>query len=300
VLELVPAHPPYDARRMLWFLGMHATPGLESYADDGRTTSYARVLRLPGGPGVVRLELADEVLTADLRVTGPGDEADAQARLSHLLDLAGDPAPALDHLAADPLLDVRARPGLRAPGSVDHVETLVRTMVGQQISLASARAVTGRLVRDHGRPLPAALVGDGLSHAFPAPEVLAALEPADLPMPRTRGRSVVAVAQTVAAQGDWLVGGTPEAKAALLALPGVGPWTASYQALRAGRDPDSFLATDLAVRRALEAHGVTGGQAAIGRRAERWAPFRSLALMHLWFAYLEGRGVSAASATLRA
>jgi AraC family transcriptional regulator, regulatory protein of adaptative response / DNA-3-methyladenine glycosylase II len=300
VPELVPAHRPYDARRLLWFLGGHATPGLESYADDGHTVTYARVLRLPGGPGVVRLRLTDEVLTADLRLSRPDDEPVAQAQLGHLLDLAGDPAPAAMHLAEDLLLDPAARPGLRAPGSVDHVETLVRTMIGQQISVAAARTVTGRVVRDHGEPLPRSLVGDGLTHAFPSAAALAAASPGSLPMPRARGRSVVAVAQAVLAQGEWLVSGTADASAALLALPGVGRWTTSYQALRAGRDPDAFLPTDLAVRRALEAADVAGDPASVRDRTTAWAPFRTAALMHLWFAYLEGRAVSEGSARLRA
>jgi AraC family transcriptional regulator, regulatory protein of adaptative response / DNA-3-methyladenine glycosylase II len=300
VLELFPARRPYDARRLLWFLGGHATPGLESYAENGHSATYARVLRLPAGPGVVRLRLTGEVLTADLRLSRPDDEPVALAQVAHLLDLAGDPAPAETHLAPDVLLDVAARPGLRAPGSADHVETLVRTMAGQQISLAAARTVTGRLVHDHGEPLPRTLAGDGLTHSFPSAAALAAVDAATLPMPRSRGRSLVAVAQAVVAEGEWLVAGTPDANAALLSLPGVGPWTASYQALRAGRDPDAFLPTDLAVRRALQAGGVAADPASIRVRTQAWAPFRTTALMHLWFAYLEGRGVSEGSARLRA
>ena len=110
--ELVPAQQPYDARRLLWFLGMHATPGLESYAEEGAVVTYARVLRLPGGPGVVRLRLGpgDEALSADLRLTRADDEPAALAQLTDVLDLDSDPRAALDHLAGDPVLDVAARP----------------------------------------------------------------------------------------------------------------------------------------------------------------------------------------------
>jgi AraC family transcriptional regulator, regulatory protein of adaptative response / DNA-3-methyladenine glycosylase II len=289
VPELVPAHQPYDARRLLWFLGLHATPGLESYVDEPGVVTYARVLRLPGGPGVVRLRLVGEVLTADLSLSHAGDEPAAMGQLTHLLDLDGDPGPAEAHLAGDPLLEVPARPGLRVPGSVDHVETLVGTLIGQQISVSAARTVTGRLVRDFGEPLPRKLIGDGLTHAFPTAQSLAAVDPTVLPMPRARGRSLVAMAEAVVAHGESLVSGAPDMEPALLALPGVGPWTAAYQSLRAGRDPDAFMPTDLAVRRALERHGVPADPAAARARAASWSPYRALALMHLWFAYLECR-----------
>jgi AraC family transcriptional regulator, regulatory protein of adaptative response / DNA-3-methyladenine glycosylase II len=259
VTGLVPAHRPYDAGRMLWFLGRHATPGVEAYADTGHGVAYSRVLRLSGGPGIAQLTLA------------------------------GDPGPALAHLSAGPLLDVAARPGLRVPGSVDPVETLVSSVVGQQISLAGARTVTGRVVSDHGEPLPAAMARDGLTHAFPTAAALAALDPASLPMPRSRGRSIVAIAAAVVRGGEHLVAGTRDVESELLSLPGVGPWTAAYQALRAARDPDAFMPTDLAVRRVLQASGLPGDPRAARERSARWAPYRSLALMHLWFAYLERR-----------
>jgi AraC family transcriptional regulator of adaptative response / DNA-3-methyladenine glycosylase II len=287
-VRLVPSHSPYDAGRLLWYLGLHAVPGLESYRD----ATYARVLRLPGGPGVVRLSLAaGGGYDAELGLSDPADEPEALGQLTQLLDLDGHQAPAEAALAADPLLGplVAARPGLRPPGSADHVETLLCTIIGQQISLAGARTVTGRVVAALGAPLPGPLARDGLTHAFPAPDALAGADPEALPMPRSRGRSLVAVAHAVQLHGESIASGTPQTAARLLGLPGVGPWTAAYLALRAGRDPDVFLPTDLAVRRALERHGLPGDPASALAAAAAWAPYRSLALFHLWFDLLESR-----------
>jgi AraC family transcriptional regulator of adaptative response / DNA-3-methyladenine glycosylase II len=265
-------------------------PGLESW--DG--TAYARVLRLPGGPGTARLTAVDGGFDVEIALTDPADRPVALAQLNHLLDLDGNPAAAREHLAADSLLAplVSARPGLRTPGSVDHVETLLRTIIGQQISVAGAGAVMGRVVAAHGDPLPPALATQTLRHSFPTVATLAKADPVDLPMPRARGRSVVAVAQAVLDRGEELAGGQPEQATDLLALPGIGPWTAAYLALRAARDPDVFLPTDLAVRRAFEGHGLhglAGDPRAVAARSIAWSPHRSLALMHLWTHLLENR-----------
>jgi AraC family transcriptional regulator, regulatory protein of adaptative response / DNA-3-methyladenine glycosylase II len=285
--RLVPAHQPYDARGMLWFLGRHSTPGLEAYDESAGSPTYTRVLQLPGGPGVVRLSLAGEGFDAELVLTHDGDEPASLARLTDLLDLAGDPTPALAQLAGDPLLGLNIRPGIRVPGAADPLETLVGAVIGQQISLAGARTLTGRLVHEYGKPLPRRLVRDGVTHAFPTAGALAAMDPVQLPMPLARGRTLVAIGQAVARDGAALVAGTAEAEPGLLALPGVGPWTATYQRLRVGRDPDAFMPTDLAVRRAFESHGLPSDPPAVAAHALAWSPYRSVALLHLWFGYLE-------------
>ena len=205
----------------------------------------------------------------------------------HLLGLHDDPSRAIASLSDADLIgaSVRRRPGLRAPGSVDHGETLLRTVVGQQVSLASARAVTGRLVGAHGQTLPGrVLAAGGPTHVFPAVDVLAALDPESLPMPRARGRTLVGVAAALADDA-----GVVRTDAALLALPGIGPWTVDYTRLRTRRDPDVLLTTDLAVRRQLER--LSGG---LPVDTSRWAPFRTTALVHLWAGYLDGSAASRA------
>ncbi|WP_460434385.1 DNA-3-methyladenine glycosylase family protein, partial [Angustibacter speluncae] len=187
--RLLRSRGTHDSAWSLGFLAAHAVPGLETW--DGRT--YRRVLTGPDGPVVATVRAA----AVGVRVQGPAAVDDPVRRL---LALDDDRGAADAALGDDPLLGplVRARPGLRVPGSTDHFETLVRTVVGQQVSLAAAATVTGRVVREHGTPLhgtdPA-----GPTHAFPSPDALAGLDPATLPMPRSRGRAVVAVAAAVAA-----------------------------------------------------------------------------------------------------
>lgn len=264
-----------DVPFLLAFLGAHAVPGVEHW--DG--TTYSRSLLLPAGPAVVELK-ADVDGVTHVRAHGPGARDPALVpRLRHLLALDDDSAAGVEHLGGHDVLGplVRSRPGVRVPGSADHSELLVRTIVGQQVSVAGARTVTGRLVALAGEALPANLrdVVPGVVSLFPQPSALASLDPADLPMPRNRGRSVVAAGAALAADPDLVLD-----DATLLALPGVGPWTAAYIAMRARRDPDVFLGSDLGVRRQLTA------LAADESAAASWAPFRSLAVMHLWAEYL--------------
>jgi AraC family transcriptional regulator of adaptative response / DNA-3-methyladenine glycosylase II len=157
------------------------------------------------------------------------------------------------------------------PGAVDGAELAVRAVLGQQVSLRAAATLAGRLVAAVGEPL-AAPVG-GVTHLFPAPAAIAGLDPADLPMPRARARTLLGLAGALADGLDLREVGT---------LPGIGPWTAGYIALRALGDRDVFLAGDLGVRRALERLGADPRPRAAAALAERWRPYRSYAMHHLW------------------
>ncbi len=172
------------------------------------------------------------------------------------------------------------RPGLRAPGAVDGFEMAVRAVVGQQISVRGARTVLGRMTAELGSA-PAAAALDGW-RLFPSPEQLAALDPATLPMPRARARTLHALAEACASGRLTLDPGCDRdrERAALLALPGIGAWTADYLALRAMGDPDVLLDTDLGVRRSAQALDID-----LTARRPDWAPWRSYATVHLWFAH---------------
>jgi AraC family transcriptional regulator of adaptative response / DNA-3-methyladenine glycosylase II len=173
------------------------------------------------------------------------------------------------------------------PGELDAFETLARTIIGQQISVAGARTVTARLVHSAGTALPPALqVHPAVTHTFPAASTVAALGPDDgaLAMPRARARAVVAAATAFA---DLAPGDPVPSRAELLALPGIGPWTADYLDLRVRRDPDVLMAGDLAVRKQLGPPGALAGVAEVAAAGESWRPFRSTALMHLWAEYLQ-------------
>jgi AraC family transcriptional regulator of adaptative response / DNA-3-methyladenine glycosylase II len=272
-----------DAARLLAFLGLHAAGGVEAW--DGRC--LARVQRVPGGLAVVRLTATATGVDVEADLPSAGDEAAVLAAVEHLVGAGDDPDAAEAHLATDPVLGplVASRPGLVAPGSVDHAETLLRTVIGQQVSLAGARAVTGRVVAAHGEPLPTPRAG--LTAAFPTCEALAAADPATLPMPRARGRSVVAVAAALADDPSLLLDDE-----GLLALPGVGPWTVAYTRLRTRRDPDVFLPSDLGIRRQLEAMGLPADARSAAERSSAWAPFRTTALMHLWAELLDNRAAA--------
>ncbi len=282
VLRLA-SRQPFDGRWLLDLLASKAVPGVEAY--DG--TTFRRALLLPHGEATVDLDwqprAADHVL-ATLRLEDPRDVVPAVARVRRLLDLDADSAAVDELLGADPLLGglVAARPGIRVPGAVDGPEMAVRAVIGQQVSVAGARTVAGRLVTSYGKPLTRP---DGaLTHHFPTPDALASVDPDSLPMPGSRARSIVGLATAVAA-GDVELDPAADrdrTEAALLGLPGIGPWTADYLRMRVLGDPDSFLPSDLGVRRGLERLGAAGDPRSATAAAEAWRPWRSYALMHLW------------------
>ncbi len=206
------------------------------------------------------------------------------ARCRRLLDLDTDPAAVDGALAADPLLAplVARAPGRRVPGAVDGPEFAVRAVLGQQVSTAAASTLAARLVTAHGDP-----VHDpegGLTHLFPEPAALADLDPATLAMPRTRRATLLGLISALASSAvDLAPGADPaRARAALAALPGIGPWTVETVAMRALGDPDAFVATDLGIRAAARALGLPATPGALVRRSRAWSPWRAYAVQHLW------------------
>jgi AraC family transcriptional regulator of adaptative response / DNA-3-methyladenine glycosylase II len=211
-------------------------------------------------------------------------------RCRRLVDADCDPVAVEDALGEDPLLAglVRARPGLRVPGHVDGHEVAVRAVIGQQVSVAGASTVAARLAERYGERVPGADPAAGPHRLFPSAEALAGVDPADLPMPRARGRALTGLCAALAA-GDIRLdrsGERGDVRARLLELSGIGPWTADYIALRALGHPDVFLPTDVGVRHAFARHGLDPRGAAVA--AERWRPWRSYALMHLWTSLNDG------------
>jgi AraC family transcriptional regulator of adaptative response / DNA-3-methyladenine glycosylase II len=260
---------------LLGYLRARAVPGVESVAGE----VYRRALSLPHGPALVELDTRDgslRLLACDSR-----DRRAAIERCRRLVGLDADWSDARSALSGDELLGplIARRPGLRVPGAVDGPELAVRAIVNQQVSLAAARTVLGRIAAEHSRP-----VRHWPLRPFPAAERLAALDPASLPMPRARARARVAVCAAVASgRLDLSPGADPaRARAELLSVPGIGDWTASYVAMRALRERNAFLPTDLGIRRALESLGRPSDRRSVEALAERWRPWRSYAAQVLW------------------
>ena len=269
----LPYRPPMNLTGLLDLLGAHALPGMETYADG----VFSRVLRAPHGPALIRVAAGDGVVNCSVRLSDTRDLVAVVARVRRLLDLDADPVAVDGVLSTDPHLTplVAKRPGMRSPGSIDGFETAVGTIVGQQVSVAGARTVLGRIVARHGTP---AFAGEPW-RLFPSPDELAAANPAALPMPRARARSIQALAAAVADGTLELDPGADrdDIRATLLELPGIGPWTADYLRMRAVGHPDILLTSDLVVRRAAADLGID-----LADGATHWAPWRSYASHHLW------------------
>lgn len=275
----LPVTQPFAPGPLTRFLAGHVVPGLDRH--DPATGQHTRLIPAAHGPAAVTIDLQARPGAVGVR-WALADEADAEevtAVLRRWLDLDADSGAIDAALGADPVLAtlVRARPGLRVPGAVDGVETTVLAVLGQQVSLRAACTFAGRLVAAFGTSGPHGL------RTFPTPRTLAAAGPEAI---RTASGITGARARTVHAVAVAAVDGLrldqtvdrDRARAELLALPGIGPWTADYVALRVLGDPDAFLGGDLVLRRTL---GVTTTRAA-ELRSESWRPWRGYATLHLW------------------
>ena len=279
---------PYAAGPLLAFLAARAVPGVEECA----AGTYRRSVRLPRAGGVLAVtpRPADGQVVARLRLEDPRDLPAAVQRCRRLLDLDADPDAVAAVLGADPLLAplLRRRPGVRVPGQVDGFELAVRAVLGQQVTVKGARTLAERLVRKLGGRLASP---DGtLTHHFPSAEAVAADDLSGVGLTGARTRALRALAEAVAAGAVVLEPGADLAatRRALLALPGVGPWTADYVAMRALGDPDAIPPADLGLRQALRSLGGPKDAKALAARAERWRPWRSYAAFHLWAHLADG------------
>lgn len=274
-------------RRMLEF---HALRGVEE--TDPETDEQLRLVPAPGGPALARIRFEDGAVRARLRLAELSDLVSVVPRLRRWLDLDADPETVDGQLGADPLLApmVARHRGLRMVGTVDPIEAAVMTVLGQQVSLAAARTFGSRLIAELGDPAPAALGLDPHWRGFPSAARLSEAgvqrirDAAHLTM--SRARAVHALAGALAGGLTLDPGSDPDqTRRALMALPGIGPWTCDYISLRCLHDPDSFSPGDLVARKAasrlLDSDRLipVAELAALGTR---WRPWRGYALMHLW------------------
>jgi AraC family transcriptional regulator of adaptative response / DNA-3-methyladenine glycosylase II len=279
---VLPLRPPFDGTLLLGFLAQRAVPAVEEVADD----CYRRTVRLPHAAGIVEVAIPPGSAAISLRAYGldARDWEQVERSCRRVFDLDADPAAIHAVLGADPLLAplVEARPGLRVPRAFEAFEMAVRAVLGQQVSVAGARTLAGRLVAALGEPLPAPR--GRLTHLFPTAQRIAGADLSGLGLTRSRAATLQRLAAAVAGDGLLLdpTADREQTQARLLALPGIGPWTASYVAMRALADPDALPAGDLGLRRALERRGLAANAKSIITQAEAWRPWRSYATMHLW------------------
>ncbi|POA48095.1 3-methyladenine DNA glycosylase 2 [Pseudomonas sp. MPR-ANC1] len=278
--------PPYDWAAMSGFLAARAVVGMETVVDG----VYSRSISLNGVHGTVSVGPgAADALEVTLDFPDSTVLPEIVARLRRMFDLDADLSLMQRHLAQDPLLArlLAERPGLRVPGAWDGLELAFRAVLGQQITVVAAIRLAGKLVAQYGVPLRSTLAG--LTHVFPQPDVLAVADLAALGMPRSRGRTLSGVAQALLDDPSLFEPNRDGGVARLLALHGIGDWTAQYIALRQLRDMDGFPTGDVGLLRALE---VLEGRRPTARelavRAEAWRPYRGYAAQLLWTSLSRG------------
>ncbi len=269
--------PPYQWESMLHFLQPRATPGVEA-VEHG---SYRRSIALNNLQGYFEVSLSKDPDTLDVRIQF-GDSRSLfliVERIRRMFDINADWEPIAKRLCTDPALRnaIGAEPGLRLPGCWDGFELTTRAILGQQVTVKGATALAGRLVRKFGRPLSAP---NGLTHLFPEPEVLADAKLASIGLPARRAETIQRLAHAVCS-GELNFDAVTDTEAflsRLCALPGIGPWTAQYVAMRALGEPDAFPSADIGL---LHASRLRSSRA-LEERAEKWRPWRSYAALYLW------------------
>ena len=272
---------PYDAAWMLGFLGRRVIPELESV----HGTCYRRLLAGANDPIEARATARTVSLVVPAELRDRAGELRAAART--VFDLDADSAVIDAHLGKDRRLRaaIRRSPGLRVPGAFDGFELAVRAILGQQVSVARATALARLLVQRYG--------DDGQGRfSFPSADCLARQTPSEIGLPGRRGEAIRRLAERVAL-GDLVISGAMPAAAlhsALTGIAGIGPWTAQYIAMRAGRDADAFPESDWVILKQLDAT-----PAGARRMAEAWRPFRAYAVMYLWASAAAARGAAAAA-----
>lgn len=279
----LPAREPFDARGVFGWLAARAVAGMESAG----TTRYARTLRLPGGPAWFEVRTGSGGsggVRMRAQVTQFADLGLLVTTIRRLFDLDADPRAVDAALSGQPELAllVTRTPGIRSPGAADAHEMLIRTMIGQQISVASARTVTTALVANLGERIDTPAGEPDLM--FPTMSAIAAHGAEILRGPRARIHAITHAAGALA-EGSLLLSSADdgaEQRTALLAQPGIGPWTADYVRMRVLGDPDVFLPGDSAVRAGAARAGLPSASQALSAWAAALAPWRSYLTAHLW------------------
>ncbi|GCF07576.1 DNA-3-methyladenine glycosylase 2 family protein [Dictyobacter arantiisoli] len=274
--------PPLALDPLLAYLERRALPGIEEVS----AGCYRRTVAFQRSRGIIEIEpiAGKNALLVHLQLNDLSELGLIVQRCRQLFDLDADPAAIADILGADPLLAslVEAQPGLRIPGAINGFELALRAILGQQVSIAGARTLCARMVTRCGEKISEPQ--GSLTHFFPTPEQILAADLQGLGLTQARIQAIQALARAVVTEGLGLERDAERERtnAQLLSLPGIGPWTASYIAMRALGDPNALPATDLGLRHAFEAHGLKTDARSILSYAEKWRPWRAYATHYLW------------------
>ena len=281
----LPYRPPYDWDHLQRFLARRAVEGVESVT----AGAYARAVPTASGYALLQVRPVPGVDALELRVRGgrSSDLSTLRTRTQRMFNLAADPAKISTALQRYPQLAalVLRRPGLRIPGTWDPFESGVRAIIGQQISVAAGRTLLTRLAQRAGERLGRG--EPGLTHLFPTAEALARCNLKDLGVPRARASALQGFARAVRDGVVAFDDSSERVMRALTALPGIGPWTAGYVALRGLGAVDGFPAGDLILRQQASSHGTALTARELNVHAEKWRPFRGYAVVHLWEAHAQ-------------
>lgn len=277
---------PFDGAAIHGWMAVRAISGLEH----ANAAGYSRSFALARGAATAMLSHASDHVALAARLEHLDDLPELLARVRRLYDLDADPLTIDQALATDPRLApaVAAAPGQRVPGTADGFEMLVRAILGQQVTVASGVTAVRRLVDALGGALPTALATDTLTRSFPSAAVIAEHAASIVRGPSSRTRALIEAAARVAAGDLDLAAARPLAELTrdLEAIPGIGPWTSNYVALRVLGSPDILLTGDVAVRAGARALGLPDDPRGLAAYAQRHAPWRSYLMVHLWRAAL--------------
>jgi AraC family transcriptional regulator of adaptative response / DNA-3-methyladenine glycosylase II len=276
--------PPYDWDAVLAHLAARAIPGVELVLGD----RYARTVAIDGAVGSIEVRPGRGALSATLRIPAVKALPTLVSRIRRAFDLDADVETISAHLGRDPKLLplVRERPGLRTPGGWDPFEQAVRTILGQQVTVAAARQLASRLVELARTELTPEQSGDpALFRRFPTADELLAADLGELGLPRARRAAILSLCQAAADPELFdRHAGLDQAVLRLRQLRGFGPWTAEYVALRALGHSDAFPAGDVALQRSVTTSSLRVTEHSLRARAEAWRPWRAYAAQHLWTA----------------
>ncbi|GCE10667.1 DNA-3-methyladenine glycosylase [Tengunoibacter tsumagoiensis] len=280
--------PPFDAASLLAYLKQRALPGVEDVSDG----CYRRTVVLPHSCGIIELEPLKKTNVVLLRIQLDtlSDLNMLVQRCRYLFDLDAIPTAIAEVLGADSLLAplVTAHPGLRLPGAINGFELAVRAIIGQQVSVAGARTLASRIVTACGVPLEQP--HGALTHFFPTPQALVQADLQGLGLTQSRVTALQALAHAVLEEGLVLDRNADRERTItqLQKIPGIGPWTVAYIAMRALGDPDAFPLTDLGLKHAFEQQGMLASAKSMEKYSEAWRPWRAYAAHYLWVSLSEG------------